>query len=227
MNRYRAWMLALLLACTPANAEMAPPSKADVRVTAIGDTARLAVSWPAARGATGYQLTVTVTASNGTWSGLTPQATTALGATVNAISTTADSASFTACVRSTRGTETSAAQRCSSPKTWKRALLPPDSVRIDTIAVLHQLELYPQTATVMVGSQVQVCAYYRFTTGRVALRPVDVYCTVDYNTRFSAAERSLTQEEQDWISCAGRYVFDPGCQAGQGSRFLQLERRAE
>ena len=77
---------------------------------------------------------------------------------------------------------------------------------------LLQLEVYPSSAEIVVGDSIQFCAYFRFTSGHVTLRPEDIgTCGADYLARFTIEERDLTLDERAWITCTGRYVLDPGC----------------
>ena len=95
------------------------------------------------------------------------------------------------------------------------APLPPPPAPIPPpppLVELSGLEVYPQAPTLVAGDSVQLCAYFRFASGRVAIRPADIgRCGADYLARFTALERQLTLDELAWITCTGRYLLAPGC----------------
>lgn len=177
----------------------APGKPALEVLAATGDTAKLFVSWVAVSGkATGAQLTALVTATNGTWTALPTAAPVTPSGTMTLIvtSATADSALFQVCMRATAGPNISPTQGCSGTRQWRRVLLPP-IVNIDS---LLGLIVGPSTMTLTgIGTTGQLCAYYKFTSGHVAMRAGDALgCQVDYGTRFSVFEKAVTNTEQVW-----------------------------
>lgn len=217
MKRLLPLILAALIGCAKASGAPAVPS---LDILAAGDTAKLFVSWQAATKATGALLSVNVTQSNGTWTALPVNQVVAAGgtATVIAVSATADSALFQACMKSTSGALTSA-QACSNTRQWKRTLQPP----VVTIDSLVALLVNPPSLNVMVGVSGQLCGYFKFASGHVAMRAGDVpVCNSDYTFRFTALERLVSNTEQVFVN--GRCIkwtssnpivatvtTDPGC----------------
>jgi len=192
-------LLGLLAGCAKINgAGIDASRRPTLRVVAAGDTAKLYVSWSAATKATGALLTLTVTATNGTWAALpVSQAVTAGGtATVLTNSATADSGTFQACLKSTNGTIISVGQTCSNTRQWKRTLQPPPSVTIDSLVGLL---VAPGVLNVVVGQTSQLCAYYQFASTHVAMRTQDsLGCAGDYATRFTVFQKAVTNTEQLW-----------------------------
>ncbi len=190
-----ALLVVALAGCAKADGA---PGRPSLEVVAVGDTAKLFISWTAASSkATGAQLTVTVTQTNGTWASLpTASPVSATGtATVITTSTAADSATFQACMKATSGTVVSPAQGCSATRQWKR-VLPPPVVNIDS---LQALIVGPGTMTLTVGQSGQFCGYYKFASGHVAMRTQDrLGCQADYGTRFTVFEKAVTITEQVW-----------------------------
>ena len=192
-------------ACTHADGAPAIP---ELSVVAAGDTAKLFVSWTAASRATGATLTILVTASNGTWTGVPTGLTVAAGGsqTIAVNSATADSATFQACMASTGATGTSPKQACSLTRQWKRTLQPP-VVSLDSVVGLI---VAPNPSSLAVGSTVQLCAYYSFQSGHVAMRTQDgASCAADYSARFSVFQKAVTNTEQLQV--------DAACQRWQSS----------
>jgi hypothetical protein len=206
--------LAFAQACTPASGAPAPPREVTFALVAAGDTARLVGSWPSVRGATGYLVTVTASATNGAWTGL-PAGLAQAGRTVTvvAISSAADSGTFVLCVRAANPADTSAAG-CSAARTWRRKLVPP----VPVIDSLVALEVFPPTVVTVVGASSQLCAVFRFASGHVALRTDDgPTCGASYIVRYTALERAVSPSEQAWVDCTHPGALgDPGCPVGSG-----------
>lgn len=150
----RTLLLATLLggvissACSPAQGSLPR-----LKIVAVGDTAKIFVGWQAANRATGYLVSATVTATNGTWTGLPTDApTSGTASVITATSAIADSARFTVCVKSTNGV-TSSTATCSASAGWRRKLQPPGSVQIDSITLglvpVASVEVTPATATLV------------------------------------------------------------------------------
>lgn len=192
-----------------------------LELVAAGDTAKVYVSWSAATKATGALLTVTVANTNGTWTALPVNQVVTAGGTAQVVtmSLTADSALFQACMKSTAGAVTSP-QACSNSRQWVRKLQPP----IVSIDSLVGILVAPSTFTLAgIGTTKQLCAYYRFASGHVALRAIDApACASDYASRFSIMERAVTNTEQTWTdgrciqwtssnTAVATVTTDPGC----------------
>jgi len=103
---------------------------------------------------------------------------------------------------------------------------PPPPPRVKLVA----LELFPESLEVKVGGTVLLCAYYRFGSGhvgiagavwvtgvsaspaRVSLLPADPgACHADYHSHYTLREWALTDDEEAWMACRGRYALDKGC----------------
>lgn len=229
-------LLALLIACTPASAEPRPKvPRPDAIVTAAGDTAKLFASWPIVRAATGYLVTGTVTASNGTWTGIpTNLSQTARTVAITAISTTADSGTFVVCVRAFHASDTSAAG-CSAPKVWRRRLVPP-TVTIDSVIGFL---VKPDTVRLGFGATVAFCPFAVFRGDTVALLArygADPGCQAE-DAKLRAAGRARPRFAQQavadslcpvWQATGGTITPDP-CEAGglggRGRIVVQLAAR--
>jgi len=184
------WLAGLVLGCAKASADDAPPRVA-LDLVAAGDTVKLYVSWTAANKATGAQLTITASATNGTWAVLPTAAPVVAGGTAAIVtnSPTADSATFAACLRSTLGPVVSVGQTCVQ-KNWKRTLQPPPIVTFDS---LIGMMIAPPSPTVLTGSTTLFCTFGKFASGAIVLGSADTACAGLYAQVVPATARAKSR----------------------------------
>ncbi|HYL22511.1 MAG TPA: hypothetical protein VEU74_12170 [Gemmatimonadales bacterium] len=218
-----AWTLFLMVgACQPPPAQAAnQPMRVTVGIAAAGDTAKLYISWTAANKATGALLTVTVFATNGTWSALpnssavTPAGTAAIVAT----STTADSGTFVACMKSTgAGGAISPSQTCNQA-TWRRILQPPPIVNVDSLktslTILRNPVIYANYGTT------DICTFGVSYLGAVIeASDAPPVCDTIYQTQIPAIARlAVTPRLQaqfdsvciTYTAPTGTFLYNPVC----------------
>lgn len=177
------------------------------RLIAPRDTLNYVLRWGKATNATGYRVSVTASGSPlpSTTSGL-PNNAVVLDTTISfsASNLTYDSLSFTATVFATRGNRTGATPATGS---WFIVKLPgtPGPVKVDSSAVpppLASLEtsVTPNALVLGVSNSATACAYFKFSTGVVALQSADApVCGTDYNSRYTALQRIVDPVTQAWV----------------------------
>ena len=208
--RSGALLVATLMACTPANAgpvRVHGPS-GTLDLAAPGDTLRYVLSAPAVPGATSYIWNVTGTP--GVWGGLP----------IN-LTTTSPSVSFAAIAPASWDSVTFAvtfqgksANRSSNviPGTWKvkRMLVATGPITVDSSGVGPiSLIVAPSAVPLAIGDLAQLCAFWQFGSGHVAMRTIDGFtCGAIHENAFSAFQRAVTIPEQgyvdarcDWPAC--------------------------
>lgn len=216
MNRSSCWILGLLvglIACAKADGNppaLAQPSAPVVRAVLVpGDTLGYAVTWGAVSAATTYDFTVSVTATNGTWTATFGS--TAVGA-LPALGNTAapgpvvvklmaipwDSATFTFAYRARHVPARSALDTSAFVgTTWKAARrlgtpLPP-TVTPDTATVkVTGALVMPNAATLTLAGSRDFCAFQVFGNGAITrFSNSSTHCDSIYQRTVPAFERSL------------------------------------
>lgn len=182
--------------------------KGELPASAPGDTLRYSVSGPAVTGATSYVWSVTGTP--GTWGGL-PVGLVTTGPSVSfaAIAPAGwDSVTFVVTFQGKSPARSSNVLTA----TWKvrRTLIAVGPLTVDSSGVGPiSLLVQPGHAEFVVGDGVQLCAFWGFGSGHVAMRTVDQpTCGTVYAASFTIAQRSVSNPEQgyvdglcDWPAC--------------------------
>ena len=179
-----------------------------------GDSLTYVLSWGAATKATGYKVSLAASATNGTWTAtgfaLTP---TTLPASVGpspgtsftftAISTTADSVSFTATVESADALGLTGKTASVSWKVKRRAGAP-GPITVDSSRAVGTIVL-PNTWTLSIGQSRILCAFKVFTSGAIAEWTADKpACDSIYTSYVPLAWRSaVTAGEQAHTDSTG------------------------
>lgn len=170
-------LLFLLVSCAVAKAA-APSGPGGIRVTealAPGDTLAYVVSWTAGLRAASYDFTVSVAATNGTWTavfGTTPAGalpatgnTTALTFSPKLIAIPWDSATFTVTVSSRNPAGVSSP--ASATWTVRRKPGPPGLPKVDSTATVTGTLVLPPISSFALGASGPICAFKQFASGAV------------------------------------------------------------
>lgn len=171
-----------------------------------GDSLTYVLTWGAASRATGYKVTLSSSLTNGTWTAtgfgtgalalpVSVGPATGLSFTFTTISTTADSAMFTATVESADALGPTGKTASVSWKVKRRAGAP-GPIIVDSSRAVGTLVL-PNPVTLGVGGSRILCAFKVFTTGAVAAWTADrLACDSIYQAYVPAAMRVVTPAQQ-------------------------------
>lgn len=194
-----AWAFLLLAACQPAEAALRFEGPRGT-VEAPGDTLRYSVSGPSVAGASSYVWTVTSVPS--TWGGLpTGLATASPALSFVAVAPAAwDSVTFTVSFQGKSATRSSNFLTA----TWKvkRSLVATGPLVVDSSAIgpISALLVRPSLIALAPAETQQLCAFFPFGSGHVAMRSVDgLICGTQYSSSFTGFQRSVTVAEQNYV----------------------------
>lgn len=220
--RSGALLVATLLACTPAGAaelRLSGP-RGTIELSAPGDTLRYSVTGPNVAGATSYLWNVT--ASPSTWGGLpTNLSTTSPVLAFAAVAPASwDSVTFTVTFQ---GKSASRSSNVLSA-TWKvkRTLVALGPLVVDSSGTGPiSLIVRPSTITVVAGQTQQLCAFWLFGSGHVAMRTADLSTCNTFYLGFTTAQRAVTPPEQNYVDALCDW---PACLLGITPRSPDVNR---
>lgn len=179
-----------------------------------GDTLPYTITWGPGARATSYNVTLTVSTTNGTWSivadsnssgkwttgngvGALPQTANVTGTSLKTwvASIPWDSASFVVSVASKNAAGTSAAVSAS----WKVARKPgvPGPITVDSSLIVTGLLVKPDTNSIQLGTSRVVCNFFRFGNGAVTqMTAFKSSCDSIYTKYVPTAMRTLVKSAQ-------------------------------
>ncbi len=188
-------------------------------VVIAGDTLVYTISWGPGARATSYDVTRSVTATNGTWSivadsqsggakftaaiGTLPlphtfsYTRTTLSHKMWVAATPWDSATFTVSIVSRNSVGVSSA--VSASWTVKRKPGPPGPITIDSSLTIIGIRILPDSVKLLAGASIQFCGIVRFANGAYALRAIDklsAECVNDYQQSIPVAQRIVSPSQQ-------------------------------
>ena len=165
----RLAILALLAGCTMAQAAEVRVSGPTGDLIAPGDSLSYGLSWGAAQRATSYLVTVSASATNGTWTGLPSSQAVLSGTTLSfkAVSLAWDSATFTAVVQSVDAVGPTGKTSTVSWRVRRRATAP-GPITVDSSLVITGIIVAPHDTVLVVGASLQFCAFLQFKDSAVA-----------------------------------------------------------
>jgi hypothetical protein len=202
-----AGLVFFLVSCAVAKAAT-PTGPGGLRVAetlAPGDTLAYTVSWTAGSRAVSYDFTVSVTATNGTWSAIfgstaagplpATGTTTALTFAPKLVAIPWDSATFTVTVvaRNPAGVSSPA----TASWTVRRKPGPPGPPKVDSALTVTGLLTLPPTLQLAVGQSAAVCAFKRFGNGAIVAYTAErATCDPLYQQVPAAARALVTPAQQ-------------------------------
>lgn len=231
-----AGLTGLLASCSPPQASAAPVMRAGpiglAGVLAPGDSlGPYTFAVPAVSGAGGYSWTLTVSATNGSWSNLPTNAGTtapSFGFTIAAAGGVWDSVSLQLCVKGTSAVRSSKGTACTSWKVYRYLASPTaltgDSSKLGPISMMLRSptedSLYRNGSGVYAHAVTRgtalFCAFIRFGSGHVAgITPTSSCATVAPANFLSTRLGALTSAEAGWLS--GSCLTWPSCLSGLGA----------